>query len=171
MSSITGSIIDKMIKYFQGDVKRINHALKVYGLAKSIAENEGISEEDLQILEVAAVLHDIGIKISEQKYNSAAGKYQELEGPPVAIKFLKELDLRESFIDRVCYLIGHHHTYSKIEGMDFQILVEADFLVNIFEDNIAEKQINSVRENYFRTSVGKYYLDSMYPVQMGNGVE
>ena len=33
--------------------------------------------------------------------------------------------------ERVAYLIGHHHTYDKIEGMDYQILVEADFLVNI----------------------------------------
>mgnify|MGYP000340972515 FL=1 len=37
--------------------------------------------------------------------------------------------------ERVAYLIGHHHTYDKIEGMDYQILVEADFLVNILRQD------------------------------------
>ncbi len=162
MNSTAGIILDKMITYFQGDVKRINHALKVYGFAKSIAENEGASGDTLTIIEVAAILHDIGIKISEEKYNSSAGKYQEIEGPPLAANLLKKLNLRQDLVDRVCYLIGHHHTYAKIEGLDFQILVEADFLVNIFEDDIAKEQVNIIKDKYFKTSAGKTYLNSMY---------
>ena len=36
-------------------------------------------------------------------------------------------------IRRVEYLVGHHHTYKDIDGLDYQILVEADFLVNILK--------------------------------------
>ncbi|CUH96675.1 hypothetical protein P22_2765 [Propionispora sp. 2/2-37] len=154
--------MNQLIAYFQGDVRRINHALKVYGLAKSIAEMEKLPAATQEVLEAAAILHDIGIKNSEQKYNSAAGTYQELEGPPVAKALLRELNLPVEIIDRVCFLIGHHHTYSKIEGVDFQILVEADFLVNIFEDGIKKEQIKVIRDKYFKTAAGKALLDSMY---------
>lgn len=162
MAGIAGIIIEKMITYFQDDVKRINHALKVYGLSKSIAEKEGVAGETLLILEAAAILHDIGIKISEQKYNSSAGKYQEIEGPLIAENLLREVDIPGNIIDRICYLIGHHHTYSKIEGIDFQILVEADFLVNIFEDNLTKEQVKVIKDIYFKTSMGQSYLNGMY---------
>lgn len=36
--------------------------------------------------------------------------------------------------ERVSYLVGHHHTYDHIDGMDYQILVEVDFLVNFNEN-------------------------------------
>lgn len=155
-------VIKRMVEYFEGDVKRINHALKVYALVKSIGELEGIPAEKMKALEIAAVLHDIGIKESEKKYSSSSGKYQELEGPPIARDILQELSLNQSLIDRVCYLIGNHHTYPKIDDIDFQILVEADFIVNIFEDDMNMEQIKTVREKYFKTSTGLGYLGSMY---------
>lgn len=162
MGIVAGSIMNQMIAYFQGDVRRINHALKVYGLAKSIAEIEKVPAATQTIVETAAILHDIGIKLSEQKYNSAAGTYQEIEGPPIVAALLREFNLPAEMIDRICFLIGHHHTYSKIEGVDFQILVEADFLVNIFEDDMKPKQIQVIRNKYFKTAAGKALLESMY---------
>ncbi|WP_058485001.1 HD domain-containing protein [Defluviitalea phaphyphila] len=162
MKKIVSDIIKKMIEYFNGDVKRINHAIKVYGFAKSIGEIENISEEKLEILEVSAILHDIGIKESEKKYFSSAGKYQEIEGPPVARNILKEFSLDDKFIDRVCYLIGNHHTYNKIDDIDFQILVEADFLVNIFEDNMSINNIETIKQKYFKTKGGLYFINNMY---------
>ncbi len=160
--SIEGAIIKKTIEYLDGDVKRINHALKVYGFAKSIGELENIPKDKLRSLEIAAILHDIGIKESEIKYSSSAGKYQELEGPPIARKLLQEFSLEKELVDRVCYLTGNHHSYGKIDDLDFQILVEADFLVNIFEDSMSEDQIDSIRHKYFKTNTGKGYLDSLY---------
>lgn len=159
---MTSSVIKKMILYFEGDIKRINHALKVYAFTKSIGELEGVSGEKLQILELASILHDIGIKESEKKYSSSAAKYQQIEGPPVARDFLQEFNISQHFIDRVCFLIGNHHTYTRIDDIDFQILVEADFLVNIFEDNLGKEQVTSIKQNYFKTKTGLSYLDSMY---------
>ncbi|MFT8350787.1 HD domain-containing protein [Clostridium saccharoperbutylacetonicum] len=155
-------IINEMIKYYAGDPRRVDHFLKVFSFAKSIGELENLDKAAQGVLEVAAVMHDIGIKVSEEKYNSSAGNYQEIEGPPVAKEMLLGLDYDSKFIDRVCYLIGHHHTYSKIDGIDYQILIEADFLVNIYEDEIKMPQIQSIKEKHFKTKSGAVFLDNLY---------
>ncbi len=157
-----GRVIDAMTRYYAGDVRRINHFLKVYGYAKVIGELEGLEEGMQELLEIAALVHDIGIKISEEKYHSSAGKYQELEGPPVAEKLLADLGFPGELVERVCYLVGHHHTYKGIDGADYQILVEADFLVNIQEEELGEREINSIREKIFRTSSGLALLDRLF---------
>lgn len=162
MDNLVSRIVSKMITYFDGDVRRINHAMKVHSFSKSIGELEGISEDKLRILEVAAVLHDIGIKESERKYSSSAAKYQEIEGPPVARDILQEFNLNKEFLDRVSYLIGNHHTHSKIDDIDFQILIEADFIVNIFEDCLEKEQAKRIKEKYFKTSKGILFIESMY---------
>jgi HD superfamily phosphohydrolase YqeK len=90
MNEKISTIINEMIKYYSKDPRRVNHFLKVFSFAKSIGELENIDKNTQEILEVAAVMHDIGIKISEEKYNSSAGNYQELEGPPVAKKMLSK---------------------------------------------------------------------------------
>ncbi|HEX9061844.1 MAG TPA: HD domain-containing protein [Clostridia bacterium] len=149
-----------MIEFFQGDIKRINHALKVYGFAKAIAGK--LPDRELKVVEFSAVLHDIGIREAERKHGSSAGKYQELEGPPIAEKILRDIGVDEEIIKRVSFIVGNHHSYGKIDGVDFQILVEADFLVNIFEDEMDLESVNSIRDKYFKTEEGLKVLDSMY---------
>ena len=146
---------EKMIEYYAGDARRIHHFLKVQSFAKLIGEMEGVTGEELEILEVAALVHDIGIKNSEKKYGYNTGKTQEKEGPPEAEKLLIPLTDDAAFIERVCYLVGHHHTYSNIDGMDYQILVEADFLVNLYEDKEHIKAVRSAYEKIFRTQSGR----------------
>ncbi len=155
-------LISEMIKYYAGDIKRINHFMKVYSFAKTIGEMEGLDIEKQEILEVAAIVHDIGIKVSEQKYNSSAGKYQELEGPAIAKNMLERLGFNDLLSDRVCFLVGHHHTYTAIDDIDFQILVEADFLINVHEDEISKNSVLIIRDKYFKTKAGKSYLNLMY---------
>ena len=115
----------------------------------------GLGAIGAKILEVAALVHDIGIKNSEKKYGYNTGKTQEKEGPPEAEKLLIPLTDDAAFIERVCYLVGHHHTYSNIDGMDYQILVEADFLVNLYEDKEHIKAVRSAYEKIFRTQSGR----------------
>lgn len=154
--------ICEMIRYFGSDVRRINHALKVYGFAEAIAAREPITAQDGVVIRLAAVLHDIGIKQAESKHNSSSGKFQELEGPPIAREIMDGLGVEPAVMDRVCHLIGRHHSYDCIDGLDFQILVEADFLVNIFEDDMLREAVESVRDRIFRTRGGKDMLESMY---------
>ena len=137
----------EMIAYYSGDPKRIQHFTKVHSYAKLIGELSGMQGEELLTLEAAAYVHDIGIKVAEEKYGSSNGRLQEQEGPAVAEEMLGRLGFAENVIERVCYLIGHHHTYTGIEGRDYQILVEADFLVNLYEDGRTDGDGGFVPEN------------------------
>lgn len=155
-------ILNLMIKYNSPDVRRINHTIKVYFFAVNIAEEEACDIDTFNTIVYAAILHDIGIHEAEKKYGSSAGKFQEIEGPSVAKELLKDIELQEEIKNRIFYLIGNHHTYDKIDGIDFQILVEADFLVNIYEDEISRESIKSIKNKIFKTKKGIELLDTLY---------
>ncbi len=160
---INEKMIQKMVEFDARDPKRIQHFLKVYQFAHVIGVEEGISEELQKILDLAAILHDIGIRPSEEKYGRCDGKLQEQEGPAYAMQLLKEFsEVTEEERDRICYLIGHHHTYQNVEGMDYQILLEADFLVNAYEDELPREAILTFKQKVFRTETGKRLLDTMF---------
>lgn len=162
MTEMTAQIAKEMITYDSGDIRRIEHFIKVYGYAAAIGKLEGLDPRTQEILEAAALLHDIGIKVSEEKYHSSAGKYQEMEGPAEARKLLNGICPDTEITDRICWLIGHHHTYSDIRGLDHQILVEADFLVNLSEDHASEDSVLHTLENIFRTKSGIDFLRSIW---------
>ncbi len=155
-------LLMRMTKFFSGDVARIQHFMKVYGYAKMMGEMEGLADEEQKILETASIVHDIGIRISEEKYGDSAGKHQEEEGPEAARKMLDELGYDEGLIRRVCYLVGHHHTYTDIDGEDYQILVEADFLVNLYENGESTETVRTTYERIFRTKSGKALCRAMF---------
>ncbi|HOP11548.1 MAG TPA: HD domain-containing protein [Oscillospiraceae bacterium] len=159
----TNRLISEMIGYYAGDPKRIQHFIKVHSFAKLIGALENLDAHTLFTLETAAVVHDIGIKLCEQKYGSCNGKQQETEGPAVAKELLERLNYDTSVIERVCYLVGHHHTYSAINGLDYQILVEADFLVNFYEDDMNKSAREAAFHNVFRTKSGSALYQKMFP--------
>ncbi|MCD7807596.1 MAG: HD domain-containing protein [Lachnospiraceae bacterium] len=163
MKKRTAQLMAAMIEYDRGDTRRIQHFVKVHDFAAAIGALENVDEETQNILEAAAILHDIGIHLSEQKYGSGAGHYQEIEGPAEAEKVLREVGgFSKEETERIKYLIGHHHTYQNIQGMDYQILVEADFLVNLYEDSLSDEAVRAARERIFRTSAGLHFLDEMF---------
>ena len=156
-------ILNAMIAYDAGDPKRIHHFLKVHAFARLIGLGEGLDPDTQFVLETAAVVHDIGIHKAEAVYGSSGGKYQEALGPAEAEALLTPLGLSQQVIERVMHLVGHHHTYADIDGMDYQILVEADFLVNLYEDNEPPAARKRVYEAIFRTVTGKRLCGQLYP--------
>ena len=163
MSRINDTIF-AMMDYFKGDPKRIQHFMKVYSFARAIGVKERLPEDVQYLVEVAAITHDIGIKLSEEKYSSAAGEYQELEGPPEAEKLLREIGYEEEFIDKICFLIANHHTYKNFDNTPYQILIEADFLVNIYEENISMELAKNVKEKIFKTPSGLKMFEDLYNI-------
>lgn len=150
------------IKYFDGDVKRIQHLTKVHEFASLIGRLEGLTDARQFTLEAAAIVHDIGIKNAERKYGCCNGKLQEKEGPPVAEKMLKALGFSESTIKRVCFLVGNHHTYKNIDEIDFQILAEADLIVNFCEEGTDSAGIKNALESVFKTPSGAALCRSIF---------
>ena len=152
----------KMIKLYRGDPKRIQHFCKVHSYARLIAEMEKVDHDTLFIIEAAALTHDIGIHLCEEKYGNCNGKLQEKEGPDIAKKMLSDLGIDDVISDRVQYLIANHHTYTNIDGIDYQILVEADFLVNMHEDSLSADAIEAAYNNIFKTETGKRICKEMF---------
>lgn len=148
-------LILKMISYDHGCPGRIQHFLKVHSFAKTIAVSEHLDEKTLFITEAAAIVHDIGIRLCLEKYGDGNGKLQEKEGPALAEQMLSELGFEKDVIERVSFLVGHHHTYTGIDGLDYQILVEADFLVNLFEGNTDTAHIRATYDNISAQRPGK----------------
>ena len=127
-----------------------------------IGEEEKIPAQKQHILETAAIVHDIGIKASEAKYGDIAGKHQEELGPSIAQEMLTKLNYDKEVIERVCYLVAHHHTYDAIDDIDYQILVEADFLVNIHENYNPYRSAKEAYDRIFKTVTGKNLFQIIY---------
>lgn len=162
MQSIINSVMQEMVMYEKGQPKHIQHFLKVHAFAKIIGQQEHLDDSTMFTLELASLVHDIGINPSRKKYNSSAGEYQQIEGSPLARCMLEKYHLQPEIVDRVCYLVAHHHTYTNIEGLDYQILVEADFLVNLYEDQSTEASIRSALSHCFCTKTGRWLLQTMF---------
>ncbi len=116
-------------------------------------------------METAAIVHDIGIKESEAKYGDILGKHQEELGPAIAEEMLAKLGYDKKVIERVSYLVAHHHTYNNIDDIDYQILVEADFLVNIHENYNPYKSAAEAYNRIFKTNTGKKLYKIMYGIK------
>ena len=71
-------------------------------------------------------------------------------------------DSFDEIIERVAFLVGHHHTTEGVDGLDWQILLEADYLVNADEGAQPKEKILEKMENMFKTKSGIALLKSMY---------
>ena len=159
------------IAYFKGDPSSIQHFLKVHAFASLIGRKENLPEKKQLILEAAALVHDVGIPPAMAKYGSGSGNLQEKEGPPVARKLMESAGFSEEETERVAYLVGHHHTYTEIDGPDYQILVEADFLVNLYEGGSSRETIEATEKNIFRTKTGREILKRMFEKEKKEGTD
>lgn len=151
-----------MIEYDKGDPKRIHHFLKVHDFARLIGLSEGLDARTLFRLEAAAYVHDIGIHEGERRFGRNDGKIQEELGPAEAERMLAALHFDRADIDRICWLVGHHHSYGSIDGPDAQILAEADMLVNAYEDGALRKQNEALYHRLYRTETGKKLFARLY---------
>ena len=154
-----------MIHFNAGDPRKIQHFAKVHSFAKLIGEMEGLDERTQEILEITAYVHDIGIKVAKEKYGTCTGKLQEDEGAIASKDLLEKLGFKEDLIERVSYIVGHHHTYTDIDGLDYQILVEADFLVNLYEGKTGMEGILSAYNKIFQTESGKQICKTMFGIE------
>ena len=141
-------VVKKMVEYSKGDLHDINHFMKVYAYAKTIAEGENLSPEQQKLVEVTAVVHDIACPLCRVKYGNANGKHQEEESAALIEEFFAGSDLPREFVDRVSYIVSHHHTITGIDGIDYQIMIEADYLVNADESNFSGNNVRNMLEKY-----------------------
>ncbi len=147
-------LIGRMKNVFGDDRKRIEHALSVLDYAEQIQNVEG---GDPLIVRAAAILHDIGIQEAERKYGSPAGKYQEIEGPPIAEEILKGYDISAEAIEHICRIIANHHSAKDIDTIEFRIVWDADQLVNLLTDSsrATNDKLKEIIDKTFKTGEGR----------------
>lgn len=165
-TTVVAAATQKMIEFYKGNVRDIAHFLKVWAFAKTIGELEGLKPHTQKVLELAAVVHDIACPLCREKYGDTNGKHQELESPALVEPFFEGLPVEPDDVARISWLAAHHHTYTNVEGLDYQILLEADFLVNAGESGYKSSAIESFRRRVFQTDAGTRLLDSMYLAEM-----
>ncbi|MFP4474159.1 MAG: HD domain-containing protein [Desulfatibacillaceae bacterium] len=146
---------------FGKDEKRIDHALAVLGHAREILKEEG---GDPRVVYAAALLHDIGIQEAERKHGSAAGRYQEIEGPPIAREIMEDLGMPADVIDRVCDIVGSHHSARGPDTREFRILWDADRIVNIPDEyaDFDKEQLARLIGKIMKTDTGRSRAESLY---------
>ena len=128
MDYCKGKITKLLVDYFGSDFRRITHALEVMKHAEIIMENTPNCDADIVV--ASALLHDVGIKPSEEKFGYNDGKTQEEYGPPVAEEMLKSIGFPNEKIIKVCEIIGNHHSASRYDYAELKLLKEADRVVN-----------------------------------------
>lgn len=151
-------LIAQMKNVFGDDRRRIDHALAVLGCAETILDVEG---GDPLIVKAAAILHDIGIHEAERKHGSSAGCFQEIEGPPIARSIMSKLGLDEAAIEHVCRIVGSHHSAGDIDTLEFRIIWDSDWLVNIPEEHAStsKDKLRQLADRIFRTKEGRRLAD------------
>ncbi|NQT72161.1 MAG: HD domain-containing protein [Chloroflexi bacterium] len=161
MNDTKVALIQAMESYFNGDTKRIDHAHKVTDYAEKLLEGEG---GNYSIVMGAAVLHDIGIHEAERKHGSNSGKFQEIEGPPIAREILAKLEFEAGQVNEICEIIAHHHSPGKITTRNFGMLYDADWLVNLSDEyNIKDQQkLENIIDRVFLTQTGKALARTIY---------
>ena len=91
-------IMEKMIAFSEGNIHDIDHFVRVWNYAKTIAELEGINPDTQYILEVAAITHDIACPLCREKYGNTNGKLQEEEGVPLIKVFLSDFGMTKHIL-------------------------------------------------------------------------
>lgn len=166
MSDKVAKAVSKMVTFYEREsqvvVHDVNHFMKVWGFARTIGILEGLDPVTQETLELAAVAHDIACPLCRRKYGQADGRHQELEGEGLTQQFYEEFHLPEEQLERICYIVAHHHSLSGVKGLDYQIMLEADFLVNAGESEVSLDGILNFREKVFRTGTGIRLLNQMY---------
>ena len=161
---IVSTAIQKMIAFYKGNHHDINHFLKVWSMAKTIGELEGLDGHTQEVLELTAVVHDIACPLCRRKYGNTIGKHQEEEGAPLVRAFLSDTGLPEKQRERVAYLVSHHHTYTGVDGLDYQILLEADYIVNASENHYRRENLEAFLSHVMKTDSGRQILHSVFQI-------
>lgn len=154
-------IMEKMIAFSDGNIHDIDHLIRVWTYSKMIGELEGLDEQTQFVLEIAAITHDIACPLCREKYKSTNGKYQEREGEAMVRNFLVGIEIPEEQIERIAFLVGHHHTFNEIDSIDYQILVEADYIANATENGYGKQKIENFVQKIMKTESGKRIIKSM----------
>ena len=136
------------------------HYMRVYDYAVKIGHAEKLDEKAQFLLEAEALVHDIACPLCRIKYGNVKGELQEKESEALILTFFSGCNIAEETVKRIAYVVSHHHTVTNVDGLDYQYLLEADFLVNASEQHWS---VQTIRNDsfFFVSETGKQFLQEI----------
>lgn len=86
---IVSEAIEKMIAFYKGSIHDIDHFIKVWSYAKTIGELEGLDAHTQEVLELAAVIHDIACPLLPREIRQSARKASGAGESPAGGRILR----------------------------------------------------------------------------------
>jgi HD superfamily phosphodiesterase len=129
-----------LLDHFADDNRRIEHALEVLCEAEQLLNEPGYADCDPEIVIAASLLHDVGIKPSEAELGYNNGKTQEKYGPPIAGRLLESIYFPPAKTTVVKEIIGNHHSPSRYDYPELELLKKADRIVNLKDEKHRREQ-------------------------------
>ena len=79
---------------------------------------------------------------------------------------MEKLQIKKDVIDEVCQIIAHHHSPGKVNTLNFGVLYDADWLVNLKDefDTSDREKLDKIIEKVFLTESGKELARKVYLV-------
>lgn len=148
MNESINKVAKRMKQYHHADPAKVQRFVRVYTLSKTIGELEHLPEQTQENLELSALMHAV------------AGE----DKTAVITQILSECSLDDEVIERVCYIVENRHNYDHVSGLDHQILIEAEMIVDFKEHDTPEKEIIRLAEERFITNYGKLMLKRAFGI-------
>lgn len=149
------ALLMNALLYEQGHLRRTQHILKVYALARLLGEGENLGEEERRILNGAAILHDIPIRYCKLHWGGDASQENQRKAAPKLVEeFLTEAGYLPEDTPKVLELVLRHHDYTRPHGGLLGLLIEADLIVNSYETDPVPEQMERW-ERLFQSQAGK----------------
>lgn len=155
----------RMIDYYAAcDSTQIAHTLCVHEYTRMLAMRERYDERKRGLLEIAALLHDIGCPSAKWKYGDSLPIHQQQEGMCIAADWFASdpswLDTQEA--QWVVDVVGAHHNAVQAEVLGFEVLYEADLIVNLFEGYYPVDYADVYYHKMVRTKSGKQLFRQLF---------
>ena len=153
----------KVIDYFSSvDISQIPHTLNVAYFTRLIASSENENADRINILETAAMFHDIGCPISKEKYGNSLPVNQEKEGKILTLEMLEgETWMSEKDKTWIAEVVGTHHQLKYAKELNFEPLFDADVIVNTLEGYFSKEKAD-VYIKMISTNTGKELYRNMF---------
>lgn len=156
------TLMMEMISFDTAEPKRIQHFIGVHSLARTIAYAENANKKAQIIIEAAAILHSIGALPAMRKHGKCDKKLVDKEGAKYARTLLNEVGFSDDTTERVVWLIEHFHDTEQAKTFDRQVLIEAEMLITMSEQNTNEESLRKALKEIFKTETGIELLYTMF---------
>jgi len=155
-------VVEKVRRFVENECKKptskygydiyIHHFVQVYNYSKELAEKLG---GDVEIVELAAWLHDIGSIIYGREDH-------QVTGAKIAEEKLRELGYDEDRIEKVKHCIHAHRGSQNIskESVEAQIIADADAM-SAFDNIGGQFKATFIYDNMNQTDSRKYVMKKL----------